>query len=123
MTEATQNRHDWTVRGMDCASCAAKITRALEGLKGVDDVQVNVMAERLSATLTSGGAGADLVEATVRKLGYDIGPKAVPGVGGLPQKASVQSGGQDHDHDHDHDAGHGQPGHSHGSDPADRDKS
>lgn len=123
MTEAAQNRRDWTVRGMDCVSCAAKITRALEGLKGVDDVQVNVRAERLSATLTPGGAGADLVEATVRKLGYDIAPKAAPGVGGLPQNGPVQNGGHDHDHDHDHDAGHGQPGHSHGSDPADRHKS
>ncbi|MBC7814865.1 MAG: cation transporter, partial [Burkholderiales bacterium] len=47
----TGERWDWTVTGMDCASCATKITTALNRLPGVEDVQVGVMSERLTVSL------------------------------------------------------------------------
>ncbi|MBW7920892.1 MAG: cadmium-translocating P-type ATPase [Rubellimicrobium sp.] len=55
---------------MDCADCAATVTTALARIKGVHDVEVALMAERLTARLD--GADAEAVEAAVRGLGYGI---------------------------------------------------
>ncbi len=75
MAKDTSERYDWTVSGMDCAACAAKITRALERLPGVADVQVGVMSEKLSLRLVPGATEPEAVEAAVKKLGYGIAPK------------------------------------------------
>ena len=75
MTGETTKRHDWVVTGMDCASCANRISGAVERLPGVSDVQVAVMAERLSLKLDGGATSREKVEETVRKLGFGIGPK------------------------------------------------
>ncbi len=129
-------RHDWTVTGMDCASCAAKITTALERLPGVADVQVAVMSERLSLRLEPGGTGREGVEAVVKKLGYGIAPKGQPtGKRKFAMPAAVDHAGHDHDdhagHDHgkpakaaaaDDHSGHGGPGHSHATAPEDMGK-
>ena len=132
-TRDTGERHDWTVTGMDCASCATKITTALERLPGVADVQVGVMSERLSLRLEPGATGREGVEAVVKKLGYGIAPKGQP----TGQRKFVMPKAADHaDHDHsghDHtepakataaavDPGHGGPGHTHATMPADLDK-
>ena len=50
----TVTKLSWRVEGMDCAGCVAKVTRAVERMPGVTDVQVNLMAERLSASLAPG---------------------------------------------------------------------
>ncbi|WP_232480638.1 heavy metal translocating P-type ATPase [Roseomonas sp. KE2513] len=59
----------WRVEGMDCASCVAKVTKAVERLPGVSGIAVNLMAERLTATLAD-PAGAAAVERQVAALGY-----------------------------------------------------
>ena len=100
-----QARHEWKISGMDCASCSAKVTRAVERLPGVSEVRVALMAERLSLRLEDGGASPDDIEGTVRQLGYGIA------AGGAGAETHQDSG-------HDHDA----HGHSH-DDPADRGKS
>ena len=74
----TGERCDWTVTGMDCASCATKITTALNRLPGVQDVQVGVMTERLTVSLDASQTSRDTVEATVKKLGFGIAPKGSP---------------------------------------------
>ena len=96
-------RREWTVTGMDCAACAAKVTRAVERLPGVSAVKVAPMAERLSAELAPGGA-PEAVEEAVRRLGYGIAPK---------ERAEDRAG-----------HGHGAPGHSHDAHgaPGDRGK-
>ncbi|MEO5614446.1 MAG: cation transporter [Cypionkella sp.] len=75
MTGNATERHDWTVTGMDCAACAAKITTALERLPGVTEVQVGVMSEKLSLRLEADATSREMIEATVKKLGYGIAPK------------------------------------------------
>ena len=136
MTDNANERHDWTVTGMDCASCATKIATALERLPGVAGVQVGVMSERLSLRLGA-GTSREAVESTVRKLGYGIAPKGQP----TGQRKFVMPAGPDgkyHDlNGHDRDSaepnggkpttaedhsGHGAPGHSHTTELADRDK-
>ena len=117
MTETAKERHDWTVTGMDCASCASKITTALERLPGVADVQVGVMSEKLSLRLEPGKTGREAVEATVKKLGYGIAPKGeATAKRKFAMPVATDHKGHDHDHDHDdhdHD-GHDHSGHSHG---------
>ncbi len=137
---------EWTVTGMDCASCATKIKNAVGRLPGVSDVNVAIMAERLKLTLAEGGASRDKIEGTVRALGYEIAPRkegakkdfVLPGE--VPEDDHDQADGHDHgpktananvsstagvgsakSASHD-DSGHGSPGHVH-DDPADRGKS
>lgn len=55
------NRVTWRVEGMDCASCVAKVSRAVERLPGVSEVDVNLVAERLSASLAEGATPPEAV--------------------------------------------------------------
>jgi Cd2+/Zn2+-exporting ATPase len=124
MTDQQQSRREWTVTGMDCAACTTKVTRAIERLPGVSDVKVALMAERLSLDLAPGATGPELIETTVRKLGYGIAPR---GEEAPRKKAFVLPGdscagaGHAHEHDEPTDTGHGAPGHVH-DDPADQGK-
>lgn len=91
----------WRVGGMDCASCAAKVERAVSRLPGVQDIQVNLMAETLTARLSPGGDPAAVAQA-VGALGYT----ATPGGG------AASSGHAGHDH-----SGHGHGAHEHDDEP------
>ena len=75
MTTRNATSCEWTVTGMDCASCAGKIRGALERLPGVADVDVALMTERLRLTLDEDQTPRDHVETTVKKLGFGIAPK------------------------------------------------
>jgi len=111
-------RVTWRLAGMDCASCVAKVTKAVERLPGVSAVDVNLMAERLSITLEPGASSVVDVEARVGTLGY-----AITRLDPAPEQSRRDHHDHDHDHDqhpHDHAFGHG---HSHGhDDPGDLDK-
>lgn len=72
--QGTDETLSWTVGGMDCAGCVAKIRGAVEGLDGVGDVRVSLMSQTLSATVSP--AAAPGVERTVAALGYTIAPRA-----------------------------------------------
>lgn len=75
MTTRNATSCEWTVTGMDCASCAGKIRGALERLPGVADVDVALMTERLRLTLDEDQTSRDHVETAVKKLGFGIAPK------------------------------------------------
>ncbi|HWL84119.1 MAG TPA: heavy metal translocating P-type ATPase [Roseomonas sp.] len=60
----------WRVDGMDCASCVAKVEKAVSRLPGVSEISVNLMAERLRATLAPGGTAPETVERQIAALGY-----------------------------------------------------
>ena len=123
---------EWAVTGMDCAACATKIRTAVARLPGVSEVNVAIMAEKLTLKLEPGTTPRDKIEAAVVKLGYGIAAtkagKAKTFV--LPTKATADHAGHDHAAGAHADApakdakdqsGHGSPGHSH-NDPADRGK-
>jgi len=93
----------WRVGGMDCASCAAKVERAVSRLPGVGDIQVNLMAETLTARLAAGGDPAAVVDA-VGALGYTATLR--PGPDAPPQARAS----------HDH-SGHGHGPHGHDDEP------
>ena len=126
---------EWVVTGMDCTSCAVKIRTAVERLPGVTDVNVAVMAEKLTLRLEPGTTPRDKIEAAVVKLGFGIGATKVAKAKAfvLPEAKVAKPAHYDHDvHDgHDQpdakvnvmitDEGHGATGHLH-DDPADNGK-
>ena len=94
------NRLHWRVEGMDCASCVAKMAKAIERLPGVSDVEVNLMAERLSLSLADGTTTA-AVEKQVAALGYTAIPQS-SGHSGRPAEKHEPGRACTGDHDHDH---------------------
>lgn len=90
-------KHEWHIGGMDCASCVAKVTKAVERVPGVSGVKVNLIAERLRFDLAPDGQ-ADAVEAQVTALGY-----------GVTRQAPAATRRALHHHAHeDGDHGHGE---------------
>ena len=88
----------WRIEGMDCASCVAKVRTAVERLPGTSEVEVNLMAERLTLTGAAGWAGPDAVERQVSSLGY---------------RATPMRGQNATKHGHDGAGGHGGHLHAH----------
>jgi Cd2+/Zn2+-exporting ATPase len=86
----------WRVEGMDCASCVASLTRALEKMPGIADIEVNLMAERLTASLST--ARPEEVERQVAALGFTATALAAA------RPAEEQHGHSHHDHDDPADA-------------------
>ncbi len=61
------------IEAMTCASCVAKVERALKGVPGVSAARVNFATERASVTLVDGADRADVLSqavAAVEKAGY-----------------------------------------------------
>ncbi len=109
----------WRVEGMDCASCVAKVTRAVERLPGVSEVQVNLMAERLTVALAPDATPAEGVARQVEILGYKVMPMA-PVATPAPAHVHGADCGHHHAHgadDHGHDGKHDHAGHAHGAEP------
>jgi Cd2+/Zn2+-exporting ATPase len=106
----------WRVEGMDCAACVAKVEKAVSRLPGISDIQVNLMAERLSLRRAGDGASAEVIERQVTALGYRARPLA-SAEGPARDHAHGGCGcGHDHAAPHDHDHGHAHA-HSHGGIP------
>ncbi|EHJ99198.1 MULTISPECIES: heavy metal translocating P-type ATPase [Rhizobium/Agrobacterium group] len=102
------NALTFSVGGMDCGSCAAKIETALSRLPGVADVKVSVARERLNLSLADNKTPVDKIEDTLRKLGFK------PAL--LPQEKTALGKVEEHNHDHAHDHDHGSCGGHHGHD-------
>ncbi len=131
--KSATDSQEWAITGMDCAACATKIRTAVERLPGVSDVNVAIMAEKLTLKLEPGTTPRDRIEAAVVRLGYGIGAtkasKARAFV--MPGAKADDHAGQGHaEGAHEDqktskvtaaDDGHGAPGHIH-NDPACRGK-
>ena len=63
------------IEGMTCASCVARIERALKAVPGVADANVNLATERASVRFPQGAVElSDLIDA-VRNTGYEATPR------------------------------------------------
>lgn len=108
------NRLEWIVTGMDCASCAGKISAALQRLDGVGNVNVAVMAERLSLDLTPNTTPPAKIESVVRALGFDISRRATPSAQSMPPPSphdghDTSATSTPHYHNHDDPEDRGKP--------------
>ena len=63
-----------TVAGMTCASCVARVEKALLKVPGVEAASINLATE--TATIRASGAVADAAVEAVRRAGYEAFPKA-----------------------------------------------
>ena len=121
------DRLRYRVEGMDCASCAARIEKAVSRVPGASDVAIAVATETMSVSLAGPGLPAD-IERIVRDLGYEprlLRSGAPPEPAGHEHACCGHAHGEGehdhaghdhgdgaHDHDHDH-AGHDHAGHDH----------
>lgn len=77
----TANRIRIPIEGMTCASCVARVEKALKSVPGVGSAEVNLATETATVTLAEGAPAESLV-AAVRKAGYEarlepvVAPKA-----------------------------------------------
>ncbi len=64
---------NYRLRGMSCASCAAKIEKAVGRVAGIEQAAVNFATETLTV---SGEIGAGIIEDTIKDLGYEAEKKS-----------------------------------------------
>ena len=62
----------YTVTGMSCAACSARVEKAVSGVKGVTSCSVSLLTNSMGV---EGTASADEIIAAVRKAGYEAIPK------------------------------------------------
>ncbi len=63
---------DLRVGGMDCASCADDVRRALEKLTGVQDVRVDVVGGKVKVAYAEGKLARGDIAGTIRRIGYRV---------------------------------------------------
>lgn len=68
----------FTVRGMDCADCAARIENKLNSLDGVRMASVNFGSERLRLEYAPEATGPDAALSAVEELGFEAQPIGAP---------------------------------------------
>jgi Cu+-exporting ATPase len=60
------------INGMSCASCAARIEKAVAGLAGVSSASVNLALQELVVIHDESLVSTELISETVEKLGYGV---------------------------------------------------
>lgn len=68
--DAAEEQFDFGIEGMNCASCVARVERAVRAVPGVVDATVNLATERASVRVLEGFASAGSIERAVRGIGY-----------------------------------------------------
>ncbi|MEN3277823.1 MAG: P-type Cu+ transporter [Massilia sp.] len=76
----------YDIYGMTCASCVARVEKALRAVAGVEAASVNLATERASV---HGPASPEAVVEAVRKAGYEAAPAQVGRQGGSAQVAQA----------------------------------
>lgn len=64
------------VEGLDCASCAASVDRALRSVPGVEAVQTDVVGERVTVGYTNRLGDEQKLKAAIRRAGYRVRERA-----------------------------------------------
>jgi len=60
------------VRGMHCASCAQRVTRALTLVPGVVSAKVDLISRRAVVDCVPGATSAQALKDALRGLGYQV---------------------------------------------------
>jgi P-type Cu+ transporter len=78
MPAATERiRFDFPVKGMHCAGCVSKVERALRGVDGVDEANVNLATERATVWFHPGSTGLPAMRQAVEGVGYTVPAETV----------------------------------------------
>lgn len=68
---------DLGIGGMTCASCAARVERAIRAVPGVRDVAVNLATERAHVDFAAGQADPAAVASAIGEAGYEVAEQTV----------------------------------------------
>jgi len=79
------------ITGMSCASCAARLTKGLSGLHGVESANVNLATERATIHFDPNVIDEEAIVKLIRDYGFDVVPE--------------QHADHEHEHVHEHFAG------------------
>ena len=84
MTTETKEQITIPIRGMTCASCVSHVTRALEGVRGVEEVNLNLATEKATVMLEPKAVDLDDLVEAVEDAGYGVATEKVTlGIGGM----------------------------------------
>ncbi len=67
---AREDRAEFNIEGMTCASCVARVEDAVNGLEGVTEARVNFASERLTVSFLAGAVEVSDIIAAVQDSGY-----------------------------------------------------
>ena len=70
------------IRGMHCASCATNVSRALAGVPGVADANVNLATEQVRVEFEGDAVPVETLVAAVQVAGFELVPTSVGKSGG-----------------------------------------
>jgi heavy metal translocating P-type ATPase len=71
---AREDNIELTIEGMTCASCVARIEKALKAVPGVTAANVNLATERASVRVVAGAVDPTALEEAVAAAGYEARP-------------------------------------------------
>ena len=75
----------YNVTGMTCAACQANVTRCVQKLDGVEDVNVSLLANQMTVTYDESALDPQSIIGAVREIGY--------GASSLEHQARAKEGG------------------------------
>ncbi len=72
--EVFATKQTFNVTGMTCSACSSHVEKAVNRLEGVDAVQVNLLANRMTVTYDEGAVDTAAICAAVSAAGYGASP-------------------------------------------------
>jgi copper chaperone CopZ len=66
------------VSGMSCGTCVRHVTRALEGMRGVNHVDVSLNESRAIVEYNPSEVDIQALRTAIRDAGYDASPSSSP---------------------------------------------
>ncbi|MGM0507151.1 MAG: heavy metal translocating P-type ATPase [Bacteroidota bacterium] len=67
-----ENAETWGIEGMHCASCVSSVEKALGGVSGVRDVQVNLASETARVEYETSAPGEEDLRKAIDRAGYRL---------------------------------------------------
>ncbi|MBR1609052.1 MAG: heavy-metal-associated domain-containing protein, partial [Kiritimatiellae bacterium] len=78
-SHAQNSRRTFSVSGMSCAACSARVEKAVRGVPGVASCAVSLLTNEMGV---EGDAADEAIVAAVEKAGYGCSPKDAAGASG-----------------------------------------
>src|SRR5215831_18815861 len=89
---AERTRLDFSIKGMHCAGCVAKVERALRGVPGVAEATVNLATERATVWVGADSSGLPALRKAVIGVGYGVPEEATAPASETPSRATEGRG-------------------------------
>ncbi len=65
-------KETFSVKGMMCAHCEARVTNALSALEGVKSVKASAKKGEVSVKYEESALSADTIRDTIKETGYEV---------------------------------------------------